>query len=308
MTNVKIGILFGLSIGTLLLGSLEGSFWDKQRIQLELDAGYRWDRIDEAYEVTDKQFIQPYSSAEHQYKNIGAYVLGGQVVWDVSNWMLKGKGHYGWLFDGSFNHDSFEVAHAKKGHTTDVSGAFGYAFAFCDCFAFVPYVGYGYDHLNLSLRHFRIKSPAEFSNNVARGRFCSSFYGPWLGFDMLYETSFIMCDMCHRLTMNSGYEFHYGRSHTKFHERLFDPDSVFAYRCKMDNMMGNVFHFDTYYHFPCNWIVGLKFQYTYWTNAHKHRDKFTKDSDTGLAATQDQRTFKLRWQSFSALLSFGKIF
>jgi hypothetical protein len=308
MTKIKTGIFFSLSLGSLLLGSLEGSIWENQYLQIEIDNGLRWDRIDEAYEVTDSVLIQPYQSAEHQYKNLASYQLGGRVFWDVSGWLFKANGHYGWIYDGNFNHDSFEVGRANKGHTSDISGAFGYAFPFCDCFSFAPYVGYSYDNLDLSLRHIRPHSPAQFSDNVTRGKFSSSFYGPWLGFDFLYETSFMWWDMCHTLSMNTGYEFHYGQARFKFREHFIDPDGRFAYHSKMNNMLGNVFHFDTRYHLPCNWLIGVEFQYAYWTNAHKHHNTISSDSDTGFTATQTQRTFKLRWQSINTVLTIGKAF
>lgn len=306
MSNFKSYILYGLSVGSLLFSALEGSFWDNQKLLLELDNGYRWDRIDESVEVVDFEFIQPYASAQHQYKDLNSYQLGGRFIWEKCNWRVKAQGHYGWIFDGHFLQDGFLRGKIHEGNTADGSGAIGYAFPVCECFRFCPLAGYGYDSQDLKIKHFRLFDTSSSSTDICRGRFEASWQGPWIGFDILYDTSFIFWNRCHYMTFNSGYEFHYGQARTKFHERLFDGE--YSYHSKINNMMGQVFHFDTHYYLPCNWMIGLILEYTYWTNAHKHHDSFSSETDTGFTATQEQDTFKLRWQSISTIITVGKLF
>lgn len=308
MTNVKSYIFYGISVGFLLFGAVEGSFWQNQKLRVELDNGYRWDRIDEAYEVVDSEGFEPYSSAEHQFKDLSSYQLGVRGVWESCRWYAKGSAHYGWVVEGSFNHDSIEHGHLR-GNTADVTGGFGYVFTCNDCFQFIPMLGYAYDDQHFKVKHVKSFSECDFPTNLKHAHFNASWYGPWIGFDILYHTPFTLWNRCYNLSFSSGYEFHYGQAHFKFNESLFDPSGgKYNYHSKFNNTMGHVFHFDTHYALPCNWTIGLVLEYTYWSNSDTHRDHFSKGSDTGFTSTQRQKTFKLRWQAVNTILTAGKQF
>lgn len=308
MTNVKTYMLCGLSIGTLLFNSLQGFFWENQTVRIELDNGYRWDRIDEANEVVDSLNILPYTSGEKQFKDLSIYQLGGRACWESCNLLIKGTGHYGWAFDGTFNDNGFQKG-KLKGYTIDASAGIGYVIPVNCCFEVVPLIGFGYDRQHFDVKHIRTHI-SDFPVVTDRAHFTATWYAPWVGVDLLYDSTFYAWNMCHHLSFTSGYEFHYGVSRIKWKEDFFNfaGGGDFSYNAKMKNMMGHVFHFDTRYHLPNDWLVGLELEYTFWSNAHKDRDHFGGSVDSGLAPTQEQRTFKLKWQSISTILTLGKAF
>lgn len=304
MTHFKTGILASILIALSRFNLLQGGYFDDILFGGQIDMGYRWDRIDETIEIVDSENILPYSSSEKMFKSLQSYQLGGRVAASSCNFIVKGEGHYGWIESGDFSFDHL-LSGKAIGNTYDLSAGVGYAFCICDCFRFVPLIGYSYDHQHLDLKHFESFDPDNSPNVVRHGSWSSAFYGPWLGFDVLFDTC--LCD--NRLSFNAGYEFHYGKAKTKFSETFIsDIDETFSYHANIENMMGQVFRLDSRYEFYCNFFTGIGLQYTYWGNAHKTRDHFGGNVDPGLAPSERQQTLKLSWHSFALTFDLGMIF
>lgn len=303
MRRLTTYVLYSLTILSLPFSSAEGFFCGIQ--DLELENGYRYDRIDEGIEVLDSAFQTPYSSGQQQFKSLSSYQIGGRGFIEWNNYRIKGSGHYGWILDGTYHRNGNQRGNCKKGRTADGDVGIGYILCVNDCLRVVPLIGYSYDVQRLKIRHVRSSSPLVDPVDIAKGRWMSEWYGPWVGFDLLFNS----CLSRRWLSFNAGYEFHYGTGHTKWHQQLVTPVfGIYAYHAKIKNMMGHVFHFDTTYHFCDNWRAGVNLKYTYWGNGHSTKDHFSSTSSIGLTPTQTQSTFQLSWHSFAVMLSVGKAY
>ena len=305
MTTLKAWFISAFVFCLSLCCSLQGYFDQCNEIELELETGVRWDRIDEMVEVVDTTLIIPYASTYKQLKTLTSYVVGGRGFIDYNDWIVKGSGHYGWTVSGDFDQDHIQVS-SIRGNTIDWSVGMGYALPVTNCFWFVPLIGYSNDELRLRVNETRSFDPVLFPSNIAQAHWTSSFYGPWIGFDILFDACY---RRCYNFSFDAGYEFHYGWARTKWNQILITPPGdTFGYHTLMSNMMGHVFRFDTQYHLPCEWLVGIGLQYTHWNNAHKNRAHFDVGSAAGPSASQVQNTFKLNWQSFAIMANLTKAF
>lgn len=266
---------------------------------VELETGYRWDRVSEMIEIVDSAHLQPYLSSENRFKELSSYQLGARGLFKYNDFVIKGTGHYGWILDGSLSLDLAQKGNIH-GHTWDASGAVGYLFNVCDCFKFIPLIGGSYDSL-----HFKATRIHSFNPKTDPPDHCHEFdvdfYSPWVGVDILFDSMI----GCRYFSYIAGYEFHYGWAHSKNREILADY-SPYSYHTQQRNMMGHVFHFNTQCHLQDNWLAGLRWQYSYWGNAHSARSRFASGTETGLTHTQSQRQFKLSWYSIAFMLAIGK--
>ena len=257
---------------------------------LLLDTGYRYDRVDEDHEfVAPGQFI----SLEINNHNTQIYLLGARGLWHdpslCSQFIVKGAAHYGWIGAGDFTFESARRGDAG-GYTVDAIGGLGYSLCACNCFEFVPLVGFSYDKHHFKNRKIFSSISNTFFNDIDLDY---SWYGPWAGFDIYFANY----SYCLPLDFDVGYEFHYGWASF----RRKDSDG-FAQKFHMPDMKGHVFHLGTLYHFCGSWLAGIRFQYTFWNNAHKRR------STQNVPSTLVGRAVELRWQSFEAMANIGFCF
>lgn len=273
---------------------------------LEVDAGYKYDRIDEKVSINDTADPAFLLLREKQFKNIQSYLLGARALLEIpyTCFFLKGAGHYGWECHGSFNNEHI-VRGNLDGYTWDASGAIGYPFCVCDCFSIAPLVGFSYDFQHLKVKHTSTTLSKLFAIDAGGARSNSSWFGPWVGLDFFYDTYFY----CSPVTYDAGYEFHYGRTNLQWKQKFNDPHTLgFSYHTHFKNMIGNVFHLGSTYTFWDSSTLGLRLQYTYWQNTHAANSDIPSPAETGLQPTQFQTVNRIRWHSFTATATLGFCF
>lgn len=269
------------------------------RSYLELDTGYRYDRIDETIEEDNTAGIA--LTGNFQYKNMQSYQLGARGMWftPYCDLVVIGAGHYGWVTNGRL--DNFAVLNASlsSGHTWDAWGAIGYQIPCGYCFNFVPLIGFSYDAQRVHIGQISTSEPSLASGSPGF-KLETDFYGPLIGFDCLFASCF--CD----LTFDVGYEFHYGWARKKIIADTTIPAlNLFSYKGKIHDMKGHVFHIEGHYPFWCNWLCGLRLQYTFWGNSHKQKDTIPGPAETGLPPTVSQITRAFTWHSFALTFNLG---
>lgn len=300
MKLIRQRIYFGISLCITLIqfGELKGFFDGERQIRGELTNGYRYDRVDESYEVTDNALITPYSSSESMFKSLQSDEIGAKVFVEACNWVVKGNGNYGWILSGDYNRDHVLTGQVR-GHTADWLIGLGYDLCFFNCLSVVPFGGYSYDSHDLKISHFKSSDPVNFPVFTSHAHKTIHWYGPWVGFDLIF-------DAC-GLRFDAGYEFHFGTARTRWHET--DPGfGTFSTHTKLKQVYGHAFHFDTHFVFSDCWALGLDMEYTYWGNSHKARTSFGGSLLSGLTPTQTERVFDLSWHSFSVSLGLGAAF
>lgn len=271
---------------------------------LVLDSGYRYDRINEVNLITNPAVATLFFGPQQQFQNLQSYQLGARGLWEVpcSALFIKGAGHYAWNFSGGYNYD-YVVKGDLDGHMWDTSLSVGYLFPICNCFCFAPLFGGSYDKQHLEVDNSRASVPFQVTNFAEGATWDSSFYGPWFGFDILFDTD------CFPLSFDAGYEFHYGWARVKFDPSATVPlNPTFTYRTFLKDMTGHVFHLQGFYPICSNWLAGLRLQYTFWGNNHKNKSSIPPSSETGLAAGTIQKNESLTWHSFALTLNLGYCF
>jgi hypothetical protein len=305
MSNFIKSIYAGLLLCALQLGHFssveaEGS--------LCLDTGYRWDRVDTHDRYNDAEDVfAAVVSGKIAFKDIQSYQLGFQGDWrdPCFGLYLKGDFHYGWVLSGDYDLNSALWADIDRGHTIDGSGALGYPINLGCCLQVIPLVGYSYDQVYLKLSHSRA-NPLFYANDIDKASSRTSFYGPWIGADLLFNTC--LCDR-YDLDFIAGYEYHYGWSKYKWDQPLASPDNGdFSYRTHLKNMQGQVFRLQSNYQLCDCWVVGLKLQYTFWESTHYNHTKVPGPTITGQSPVFFQTNSHLTWHSFLAALSVGYTF
>ena len=275
---------------------------------LAVDGGYRYDRVDESVQAFLPALTGFVEIDDFIYKHIESYVVGAKGLWDdpCTHVFVKGKAHYGWINDGSYRDLELDEAHLG-GNSFDASGGVGYNFNFCNRFSLIPLVGFSYDFIRLQA----INSPPTdigFSVKTEKRKF--SWYGPWVGFDLLLRSSLYSYD---DLLFDIGYEFHYGWSRTKLSVDLDANENspIWPYRTHFRDMLGQVFHVDGCFFLCPQWTLGLSLQYTYWYNTHKMRSNVPTVFAPAFGATTEgtsQYIPDFTWHSFMVMFSIGYCF
>ena len=243
-----------------------------------------------------------YFSDENSFQNIQSYQLGAKGVWQIPCtciW-LKGAAHYSWLVHGTYNEQFFVKADLDGNYFVDALGAIGIPFCICGCFNFVPYVGGSYDKANILIENSRSNFPG--NPNHSGDRWYYSWYGPWVGFDFVFD------GLCPSTMFTAGYEFHYGWAHQKNipnHPGSF----IFPYHVDYTNMVGNVFHIQCLFKTCSRWLYGLNLRYSVWSNNHKENAELDVPfSETGMSENMILKTSIFTWHSFSAAVNVGFCF
>jgi hypothetical protein len=272
---------------------------------LTIDNGYRYDRIDETLAMFNPSTLETeFAIADQEYKNLSSYVLGGHGLWDIWRFLtIKASGHYSWTTHGNFTQIAV-ISGSLKGHMIDVSGGAGVPFCLGGV-RFIFFGGYGYDEQNLTIQNVQSTNPAASANEVDGSRWKTKWFGPWVGADLEFSS---LC-FCKPLLFRAGYEFHFGEATKKFNIGIADPtEENFNYHAHFRNALGNVFNLEALYPFWCNWVAGVKVQYTYWWNCNQQRDSIPGPAESGLAPGLIQSTDRLSWFSFLTTINVGLIF
>jgi hypothetical protein len=310
MTQFKILLFTGLSLIAMQCGGLKAAemglidqFCGCWNYGLEFEVGNRWDMLEQTVELDDSCCYTPALSSETRFKGVNTVLLGGRAIIENGNWVLKGIGHYGWVTDGRLDIDRVVDGKEVDGHSWDLLGGLGYAFCICDCFEVVPYVGYSGDEQHLKAKHIHIKEPSRLGEHLEREEFKASWYGPWIGFDVLYNTTICNYD----LFFNSGYEFHYGHARTtvKNHYIVETEDPIFSLHSKHRNMRGQVFRFDANLMICDGWGLGLNQTFSYWENSHKDK---ARQHPAARHCYDRSYVSRLNWYSYAVAFSVGKVF
>lgn len=329
MINNKKWIISGL-LALVGFNTLDANFKPKEiGFEGQFETGYQWDRINQTAEITDSIFLAPYSSFQQQFKTIKSYQFGGTGRLSIEKIVLKVSGHYGWIYDGSFNNDRIERANlaVNGSNTADILGGIGYSLNFCDYFWITPEIGYSRNTQALNFNHFTtvfdtqssssssftsLSTSPSFSStstplsSLTSAKWHSRWSGPWIGFEMMFKSQcWTLGGKSIDLTYNFTYEFHYGSVSTEWSPISSIVGEDLGFKTKMKNMMGQVFRFDIDWFFAQNWLLGLDLKYTYWGNSHSKKAHVNSREDLGLTPTQNQRITQLNWHSFSALVNLG---
>ncbi len=304
MTHFKSWLTAGWAVLALHLGVVEGQCQAPFRAGLEIESGYRTDTIQEGIQFIDHSHMIPYSSIERQLKDLSSIQLGGRGFLEVSDWVVKANGHYGWIVNGEYNADHIEKGR-QRGHNIDASTAIGYLYKKIDCFNIAPLVGYSYDQLVARAQHVRALHPTMNTINTQNGTWSAKVFGPWFGVDIYYDAT----EWCRNMYFISGYEFHCGQAFTHWNETLCEPKgSKFSFTTKQAHMIGHVVRFESQIIIWDNWFAGFDTLYKYWGSTHNSRSRFGQGVDSGLASTQKQDVFKLNWYCFALTLNLGRVF
>ncbi len=290
-----------LLLSLMLAGTGYASMLEYQRCAqgyLSIETGYRYDRLDESNTFFDTTSPTFFLSAEQQFRNIQSYQLGarGQFEFPCSNFFVQGFGHYGWVGSGAYNYQVVATA-SIDGNTWDAGGSLGYFLPFYNCLSIAPLVGFSYDEQHFQTSHSQTSVPLSAAAVAESAHWVSSWYGPWVGFSLFFDSP------CLPLFFDAGYEFHIGYARTSWHQEVTAP-TQFSYQTHLNDLYGNVFHIQAQYPFCCHWLLGLRLQYTMWQNRSSATSRIPSPAP-GLTATQYQSTTQLSWHSFGALVNLG---
>jgi hypothetical protein len=268
-----------------------------------IDAGYRYDHIDEFLEFFDTADPTFYLSAGNVYQNIQSFRLGGHGAWRGFCSMpvlFKAGGHYGWVGSGARTVDQ-TIRAPLKGHTVDATLGIGYLLPFCGV-EIAPFIGFGYDdqHFTLKNNTSSLDDPGVSTYNHAKWR--SRWVGPWIGADFYFGDAFY----CQPMAFNAGYEFHYGWARTNFDPLVNDPaNSNFSYQTHLSNVIGHVVHAGLETPIWRCWLAGLDIGYTFWHNMHSQKSRIPPAAESGYTATTFQKNTILSWRSLTVTLNLG---
>lgn len=241
-----------------------------------IENAYRQDRISADVEDLDTEDYEAtgYSSSWSAVKKLRIYQIGAYSIWEdkCSHIFAHIRGRYGWMLSGT--NVSYPLHWDIDGHTADILAEVGYVYNICDCFDFIPLIGYSYDsiHYKITNQHFGHTAPIDYIDRSGN-KYNLILYAPYIGFNFRFDTC-----LCNRYNINilTGYEFHYGSGRGKVTVPEFiltnDPNtSNYGSHTKFRNVITHEFHIYGDYAINNCWSVGLGFEYYATYNTHKNR-------------------------------------
>lgn len=222
---------------------------------LELETGYRWDKISNRVVVYGKRSD---AHASTQSANaVNTYQLGCNAQYTLCPWIAKISYHHGWVLSGDYDEASFHGS--LNGHTDDASAGAGYLFCPRECIFLIPFAGWSYDRLMFNGRHVKTPLNGEVID-VGNIEFNSRLAGPWIGADVVFEPS-------PRYQITFTYELHY--SYWRGSRHLWDGElgnqfgvtTGFSSRRHHSNIWGNLFEINGSYAINDCWQIGLSCKY-----------------------------------------------
>ncbi len=171
-----------------------------KKSEISLGYTYRQDDIKFKFENSVLGFSDEQIQTFEQVKIQQATFLAKFIT--CNKLYFRGKGDYGWIFDGHTHHtDEIAIFSSKQKSCLsddcvfDLSGGVGYALD-CGCgtgFTFVPMFGYSWNRQDLSASSWKIASDTLFelkpgtSLHCLKRSYLTSWFGPWLGFDIILD-------------------------------------------------------------------------------------------------------------------------
>ncbi len=269
---------------------------------LDLDVGYRWDKLSNAIIFFADN---PNSTAISQYKGsrIQSVQVGLSGIWApcCTDGYLRARGHYSKVL-GHGRYDEFSIVFGHvKGHMWDFNGALGY-FVDMNCgWGFAPVVGYAYDKMDLTAHDVSAFLVSE--TNFGNIRYDQKFQGPFIGLDFHFCLSRCMQLKC-------GYELHWAKwkGQRIIGDAYVNQPGVqtalgFSTTRKHRQLWGNLFRVEGTYAFSRCWNLGLELQYQCFQSTQTGKVK-----SVGIPITPSFREYRVvnaYWYSFSTLLKLG---
>lgn len=265
---------------------------------LNLEAGYRWDKIISRVSLINPVTLTGSTASTTAGRKLSSYQLGGSAQATIyQRLIVKGCGHFGWITNGTF--DSNYIEGGAKGNTIDGSGAVGYLFNVHPCFGITPLIGFAYDRLEV-----KGENTSTLFAEVSTGDvdYFSTFTSGFGGVDLYFQPHPVVDFL-------AGWELHYGNWKGHYEPKSGEIGMVaglvngFASTQRVNSMFGNAFSFDASY-LPLRTLrVGLKLKYQIWQSSG--RGSYTRTATPLPFNFEKTAVTDVEWESFSALIHVG---
>lgn len=250
--------------------------------------------------------------------------VASKVLWkDLGIWQLQGEAavrtkfevysrlrwDYGWIHDGYCEEsDYFGTAtehprlifhsnnNADRGIVYDWNWGVGYVFTWCERqLSIIPLLGYATQVQHLKMPKGRVVDE-QASISSSRKDYRARWYGPWLGFDLLYSGYEF-------LDFFITYEFHWidYRGKGAWVERTDIPDG-FKHTARG---FGNVVRLGTQYNLSNQTYLSAFIHYQIWRTRLGNDRNSAFLTDEGLVFDFNEPLNQVHWRSLAFALNFG---
>jgi hypothetical protein len=266
---------------------------------LKFANGYRSDALSSRLELTNSPDISVIQ--DHlKLNSISLYQIGLQAHLCFLNFFVDLEGDYAWAGSGGWKEIDYRNFHQQTrlksnhlaGMAKDATLAIGYQFNLIPCYQILsigPMIGWSYHE-----QHFKTSSiKIPLSDFSKRGHFVYSnqWEGPWAGAKLKGNFG--------EYSIHVGYEYHWGDWHAKKNlHGLQSLKEYFSRKGRSKNTHGQVFSFNTAWHFNLCWHLGFGFKLQEW-KAVKGKIKSLNEEDL------HEKLHRTSWSSFAATLEIG---
>ena len=276
------------------------SFCLEPMTYVDVDTGYRWDRVCNRV-VLSGVGAGVFTSAQ-TVSNLSSYQVGIKGQWSDYNWIVRGCYHTGWVQRGDYTEANFEGT--VDGVTNDGSAALGCLFYTSSCWGSAFFAGWSYDRLDLESKNVIVGLDGRLIP-IGNIKCKNWFQGPWIGMDLIFQPS-----LCANVTLS--YELHHAHWHgTRLLENdelgtLYGITTGFSNRREHHNLWGQNFQLEGSYTIFKGYNIGLVLKYLNWQSAGNGKYKRTiVPVDPGIT---HQFVSDVEWHSFSAMFRAGLLF
>jgi hypothetical protein len=270
--------------------SLSGlAFADAQGIQIGL--GYRQDSI--KWNIHDHNLLNESVKSSLHFKDLEILLLGfkykgllGCTIYTRTSfdygWVLDGRkrerntereysevrhfGNNGIEAEGEYALTSFTNRTKNDSYVWDFNFGLGKPIDNCWCpdLKFAPMIGFSYDRHHLKFKHHRDSSSSDCDSSSSSSSSCSesngnsfqtSFWGPWIGFDVCYNSQ-----GCWNIF--GEFELHFGRAERS--QRAINGYEGIDRFSSTKDFWGPTFRLGANYMFCENWYLEGTLSYLYW--------------------------------------------
>ena len=297
---------------------------------LELTNGFRQDRISSLIHSYDSLGNLKGSNSV-KVKEFNLYQVGIRNRWNLSNFILRVDGNYGWSDTAKYREvtasgslpSTKTKASIKEGIVKDITAGGGYLLSISDLCGFPqqifpsrgrvkgptwellvgPVGGFSYHEQYFKTRHARTNGAFDSLLNDLSYR--NKWWGPWIGADLKFSLS--------NLNFNAGYEYHWTswRGSWKLRHTNLGP---FSDHRRTNIGHGNTAYANFYFNFPSywssenvNWHLGFGFKY----QDLKVIDGHARSSLRRPSQSNDdllRRVARATWRSYAVTFDIGSSF
>lgn len=252
-----------------------------------------------------------------QARNISLYQLGFKCKWALCQYFFRLEADYGWSNQGKYR----EAIGIPGGSSTDIQGGLhsgisrdcifggGYQYCFGDCLCIGPVVGWSYQHLQFASNHTKFFNESSsssgsdssgFSDNSSfplyhHFRYINRWQGPWLGLDATFRIF--------RLTVNTGYEYHWAHWHASFGSHNSDPlGQSYSNKLRSNQAYGQVVYLYSRWNFCSYWYAGIGLKAQDWRVPKGHGKL------DGVSFHKVDKVKHVNWHSFAISFDIGSSF